>query len=68
MDSSLVQEVQSYLNTIFLGRHSLFRDGCYASSFYYAPRMVPSSTELVMRGSASGKNAAHTLVVQTCER
>ena len=37
MDSSLVQEVQSYLNTIFLGRHSLFRDGCYASSFYCAP-------------------------------
>ena len=41
MDSSMVQEVQSYLNTIFLGRHSLFWDGC-SCSFHYCSSSVKS--------------------------
>ena len=52
----MVQEVQSYLNTIFLGRHSLLWDGCSCPASTTAPLQLGRTR--AMHGATQRANFA----------
>jgi len=51
----MVQEVQSYLNTIFLGRHSLSWDGCSCPASTTAPLQLSRTRTM--------RDATHTAAI-----